>query len=74
MVLLQNLRRVEKETAGEGKELLILHQNISICMPEHTKLKIGRNLLHAAVLSWMLSGKQLWIRMSEEAGNTIVCT
>jgi len=42
-------------------------------MPEHTNLRIGKDLLHAAVLSWMLSGKQLWIWMSEEAGNPIVC-
>lgn len=43
-------------------------------MPEHINLRLGKNILHAAVLSGMLSGKQLWIWMIEEAGNPIVCT
>lgn len=57
-----------------GKKHFLLHQAISIKMPEHTKLGIGRSLLHAAVLCWTLSGKWLWSWISGEAGNPIVCT
>lgn len=46
------MSRVEwkKTAAGKGKEHFLLDQAISIKMPEHTKLGIGRSLLHAAVL------------------------